>query len=86
MAGSLNARESKYCAEHGSNARFSLNVRFRLQAFQNLPQLVAAGFACPAAAPLGAPYPALSVGANKTGKILESRQKFHGARDQPQSA
>ncbi len=34
----------------------SRNVRFRRQAIQNLPQLRAAGFACPAAAPLGATY------------------------------
>jgi hypothetical protein len=66
----------RYCAEHGTNARFKLNVRFRQQVIRRLPQLPAAGFACPAAAaPLGATHPAPSVGAYKTGIIPQMRRR-----------
>ena len=64
-----------YCAQHGSNARFKSNVRFRQQVIRRLPQLPAAGFACPAAAPLGATHSAPSVGAYKTGIIPQMRRR-----------
>jgi hypothetical protein len=70
------AHRASYCAEHRTNAKFGLNVRFRQPVIRSLPQLSAAGFACPAAAaPLGATYPAPSVGAYKTGIILKCAEK-----------
>jgi hypothetical protein len=62
---------SRYCAKHGTNARFGLNVRFSRQVIRKLPRLSSAGFAYSAAAPLGATNPAPSVGADKTEMILK---------------
>ena len=64
---------SRYCAGCAADAKFGGNVRFRLQAIWNHPRPSADGVACPAAAPLGATYPALTVGAYKTGKIQKLR-------------
>src|SRR5258708_162652 len=63
-----------YCAERGTNAKFEVNVRFRQQVIRRLPPPPAAGFACPAAAPLGATLSAPSVGAYKTGIIPQMRR------------
>jgi hypothetical protein len=70
-----------YCAQHGTNARFGANVRFRQQAIRRLPQPPAAGFAYPAAAPLGATHFAPSVGAYKTGIILKCAAQMAGAQE-----
>jgi hypothetical protein len=73
--GTLIDQAGAYCAVQGTNAKFGLNVRFRQQVTRRLPQHSAAGFACPAAAPLGAIHSAPSVGAYKTGIIPQKRRR-----------
>lgn len=77
-------RYLRYCVQPAGSAKFMVNVHLRPQVIRQTLQFRAAGFACSAAAPLGATSHALSVGAYKTGKVLRNAPsvKSNGALSQ----